>query len=305
MSVKSIVLGLLLAFSIAAFTFFSNHVIGGENLVGHYFPIGIFGVIMALLIFVNPLLGAVSSKLPFSPKELAIAASLGLAACAWHSDFFSHVVQLVSMPPHHLEKTRTDWQAQNVLSYVPGASPLLGQGHVTDWGELAGKISANGRPDYGPARRIREMLEERHLRVFEEMAWEPRPPPGRIDSMTRALNQVMESPLFYCEEAFADVEPNETAQGLLEEGIEELTHYRTKRLNRALLVSAFPELVLPAPEGEGLMLSMDEDGAAVAGFLLDGSPVDDRLSLREIPWDVWWPNIRFWGGLALLEGNYS
>ncbi len=301
MKIKGIIFGLLLALFIASFSFFNSHVIQMTDLTANFLPIGIFGVVVLLLLLINPLLRAINSKLEFSRKDLAIATALGLAACSWPVvGFYRHAIHGFTMPPHYLRDTQPSWQIQNVLSYVPGASPLIAQGHVTDWPRLATKILEAQHEQYGPASLIHEKLETSELRIAEDVSEDEMPRPDHLDTLTRAINQILESDSFYQEGDFTDVELNEKARRLLDEGVEGLSSFEIKRLNRALLVSAFPDIFLPPPDGGGLLLSLDEEGRDFSDGLVEGRPEDDPLSLAEIPWHVIWPNILLWGGLALL-----
>ncbi len=305
MSIKGVITGILLALFISAFTYFNDAIVRGTFLIGNHLPLGIFGIVIIFLLLLNPVLRAINRKWPLTAGELAVATGIGLAACAWPGSNFYRVATGSFTMPVHREKTVAAWRAQNVLSYVPGGSPLLAQGHVSDWNELAQEIYGADETGYGPAERINEMLESHYVRAFEEAAQRPTPYPSHIDTMTRGINSVLESRQFYDEEAFAEVEIKELASRLLKEGIDEISSYQLQRLNRSLLVSAFPDLVFPPPPGGGVLLSMDEGGEMVLDTLLEGRAEDDRLSLREIPWGVWLPNIFLWGGLAVILGLAS
>ncbi len=305
MSFKAIFVGFLLAAFISGFTYFNDAVMRNTFLIGNFFPIGVFGPALLLLLAVNPLLRACNRNWSLRPAEFAVAIALGLAACGWPgSNFYRTAVTISAMPPH-LERTHTAWQSQNVMSYVPGGSPLLAQGQVSDWQRLARKIVDTEPAGRSPAARIRELLEPHHVQAFEAAARARMVEPARIDAMTRAVNHVLESPEFYDPAYFEGVETNETARRLLMRDNGDLTDYQTARLNRALLVSAFPDLVRPPPSGQGVLLSFDEDGEAVLDVLLEGRRPDERWSLRELPWRVWWPNIRLWGGMSILLGLAS
>ncbi len=306
MNFKSILIGLALALFISVFTYFNDAVVRGTLLIGNFLPIGIFGLVVLLLLFINPIVSGLMEKWSLRPKELAIATAFGLAACGWPgSNFYRTAVTITAMPTH-LEQTETAWRSQNVMSYVPGGSPLLAQGQVSDWRALAQKIVAAEEHGQRVAGRIAEKCEPHQLLTFAAAAREAMVQPGQMNAMTRALNQIIESPDFYESTVFADIELTSRARALLDRGPEELTELQLARLNRELLVSAFPDLVLPPPEGEGLLLSMDKEGREVVDTLLEGRPPPAApWSLRELPWGAWWPNIRLWGGLALGLGVAS
>lgn len=307
MRFRSVFIGLLLAFLVSTFTYFNDAVIRSTFFVGNFFPIGVFGAAILLLLLLNPLLRLFHPKLPLAGREMLVIIALGLAACAWpSSNFYRGAGTFVTMPPH-LEKTQNAWQAQNIMSYVPGGSPLVAQGHVRNWREFASNIvDAKDSTEPTPALRIWEQLEDHQAVTFESASQEAIPRPGQIDSMTRAINQILESPDFYEPEYFAGVELNDTAENLLEmKKAKQLSDYKVQRLNRAILVSSFSDFVDPPPEGEGLLISMDEGGQRVVDMFVEGRSKDDYLSLTELPWSVWWPNIRLLGGLSLALGVAS
>ncbi len=300
MRIRSVVLGLLLFFFLSTYSYFGYTVVGGTELISDHFPIGVFGIVILLALIANPLLRALNPHWSFRKGEIAFIAALGLAACLWPGrSSFRMAIPTVSMP-HYLQETQVGWQDQNVMSYVPSASPLLGQGHVKDWVELAKKIASDDTD--GPALRIREMIDPFHLRTFKEVEQEGAAitAPAHIDAMTRAINLVLSDRNFYEKEAFAGVEFNREARRLLSKNLDELSQYQIKLLNRALLVSAFPDVFLPPPSGMGVLLAMDGDGEEALDGILLGHQSDERMSISDIPWGVWWPNILIWGGLLLV-----
>ncbi len=302
MSVRAIALGLFLAIFISCFTYFNDAVIRSTFLIGNFLPIGIFGLVVVILLGLNPLLRAIRPEWPMRPAEIAIATALGLAACGWPgSNFYRTAVFNVAMPPH-LEQTQTGWQGQNVMSYVPGGSPSLAQGQVYDWQRLAAKIAEADPSQTTPASRIHQLLEPGERFVFTSAATAALVEPAQVNAMTRALNRLLGSPQLYAPEAFAEVEFDETIRRQLTQHPEELSEWRILRLNRGLLVAAFPDLVAPPPAGQGVLLSFDRPGREVMNTLLEGRPEEERWSIFELPWEVWWPNIRLWGGLSILLG---
>ena len=305
MTVKAIIVGIVLASFISGFTYFNDAVIRSTFLIGNSFPIGVFGPALLLLLAVNPLLRVCNRSWPLRPSEFALAIALGLAACGWPgSNFYRTAVFNVAMPPH-LERTQASWQGQHVMSYVPGGSPLLAQGHVSDWRRMARRIVEAEPGERTPAARINDLLESHHIPIFESAARAAMVEPAQINAMTRALNQALETTDFHDPAYFEGVELNEPARRLLARNEGVLTDYQIVHLNRALLVSAFPGLVQPVPPGDGVLLSYDESGREVLDVLLEGRRPDERWSLRELPWRVWWPNIRLWGGMSILLGLAS
>ncbi len=142
MSIRSVILGLLLGLAICVATYFNDAVINQTKLIGNFFPVSVFGVLVVVLLGVNPLLG--SGRL--TGRELAVIAAIGLAACGWPGSGFFRTFNTSVAMPSYLIRNNASWQAAKVMSYVPGGSAELGEGHVSDWTGLARQLlaGANG-----------------------------------------------------------------------------------------------------------------------------------------------------------------
>lgn len=211
--------------------------------------------------------------------------ALGLAACGWPgSNFYRGFVTVTALPAHWL-KTNPSWQANNVMSYVPGGSAELGQGHVRDWPRLVRDITAagEGAPGSVPGR-VWQHLGEDGQRLFRQAAEKGRVEVNMVPDLTRSLNQALH------------------ARDLFGTGTEDLVEHEVVARNRAVLAESFAGAVLPAPEGAGALL----DGGRADPFLVDtlmqGRGAANQLSLGQLPWDAWWPTIRLWGSVALMLG---
>jgi hypothetical protein len=139
MTFRALLLGVLLGLTIAGITYFNDAVIRQTFLVGNHLPVGIFGVLLLLLLGINPLLGRLSggdSGAVLRPAEFAVIVALGLAGCSWSgSNYYRGLVTITSMP-QHWEKAEASWKASEVMSYVPGGSARIAPGHVADWRTL-------------------------------------------------------------------------------------------------------------------------------------------------------------------------
>ena len=82
MSLRAVILGLIGALFIAAFGYYNDSVLRLTFLVGNHFPISVFGLLIVMVVAINPLLGWVRSRWRFAPAELAVAITLMLAACS-------------------------------------------------------------------------------------------------------------------------------------------------------------------------------------------------------------------------------
>ena len=145
MSLRAVIVGLVLGAGLCAFTYFNDFVIRQTMLVGNFFPFSVFGGLLLTLLLVNPLLGRRGRRWPLTAAELAVITGILLAACSWPGSNFGRYVGTLWTMPNHWQQTRPDWHAQHVMSYLPGGSAEIGQGHVQDWPALLDFIDAGGR----------------------------------------------------------------------------------------------------------------------------------------------------------------
>ncbi|HEY4102614.1 MAG TPA: DUF6785 family protein [Polyangiaceae bacterium] len=302
MSARALALGSLLALAITLFTYFNDWVIGQTQLIGNHLPISVFGVAVFLLLVVGPALSRVRLSWGFSAAEIATIAALGLAGCGWAgSNFFRIFTHAVVMPAHWV-KTKASWQSQNVMSYVPGGSAELGQGHVRDWTAL-GKHMLAGRDAIGsgthnPETQLWNELEPATQRSFAN-GMSSGFDPSRIAELTNGLNAALNRPDFYAPAAFRGVSVPRRIAPLLSRPAASLNAAEVTLRNRWLLVSAFPDLILPPPAGQGALFDGGRADPFAVDTLLQGRSRSAQLSLAQLPWRLWWPTLRLWVGSAL------
>ena len=137
--------GLVLGLAVASATYFNDNVINQTMLIGNHLPIGVLGVAVIVLLVVNPLLRVFGSGWPLRGGEVGLVVAIGLASCGWPGSGFFRGFSPVSAMPAHWLKTKADWQAVDVMSYVPGGAAELAPGQVQDWrGFLTGLDSPEG-----------------------------------------------------------------------------------------------------------------------------------------------------------------
>ncbi len=300
MTIRAVVLGICLALLIASSTYFNDWVIGQTLLIGNHLPISVFGGAVLLLLCINPLLFTIDKRLPLRAAEIGVIVALGLAVCGWPgSSFFRGFTTITAYPAHWL-KTKANWQSTHVMSYVPGASAELGQGHVKDWKKLTLLLRADASASQpSPASRVWSLLPEPAQRSMTE-GLEKGFEPGRVSELTFALNGVLAQPLLYEPQVFSRVAVPDKIRPLLSIPPAQLKSEDVELRNRWLLVGAFPQVVLPPPEGCGVLF----DGGRADPFALDtlvhGRSKNQQLSLKQLPWQTWWPTIRVWWGAALM-----
>ena len=277
MTARAVVIGLLLASLISVGTYFNDWVIGQTQLIGNHLPISVFGLAALLLLVVNPGLARLRPAFALRAAEVAVITALGLVACGWPgSNFFRTFTHMAAMPSHWL-KTRPSWQSAHVMSYVPGASAELGQGHVRDWDALARKLR-QADAEHTPAARIRGLLDASGLRTLSESAHAPLEQ-NQIAELTGALNAVLARPELYAAEDFAGI----TLPPELAARPGPLAPHEQVAKNRALLVAAFPDLVLPPPPGSGVLFDGGRADPFAVDTLLQGRG-KAQLKLSELPW---------------------
>src|SRR5450432_3300075 len=208
MSVRALAIGSILALSISIGTYFNDWVIGQTQLIGNHLPISVFGFAVFLVLVVGPALSLVRKSWGFSAAEVATIAAFGLMACGWPGSNFFRTFTHATVMPSHWVKTKANWQSQNVMSYVPGGSAELAEGHVRDWKALGRRLlaarAATARRAPGPSAQLWSMLEPGAQRSFAagvETEFEP----SRIAELTSALNVALHRPEFYDRTAFAGV----------------------------------------------------------------------------------------------------
>jgi hypothetical protein len=302
MSVRALAIGSILAIAINLGTYFNDWVIGQTQLIGNQLPISVFGVAVFLLLAIGPALSLVRLRWGFSAAEVATIAALGLFGCGWPgSNFFRVFTHAVVMPSHWV-KTKASWQSQNVMSYVPGGSSELGQGHVLDWKALGRRLvaardrDASSPPD--PAQQLWSSLEPSARRSFVAGV-DTDFDPTRVSELTSALNVALHRGELYTPAAFHGVTLPPAIQPLLNRTGSALEGREIVLRNRWLLASAWPDLILPPPAGEGALFDGGRADPFAVDTLLQGRSRSAQLSLSRLPWRMWWPTLRLWVGVAL------
>jgi hypothetical protein len=219
LSIRSILLGLLLGLAISVATYFNDAVIHQTKLIGNFFPVAVFGVLVVVLLLINPLLGALRLR----GTEMAVIAAIGLAACGWPGSGFFRTFNTSVAMPSYLIRNNASWQAARVMSYVPGGAAELGEGHVSDWtgfaqtlvagsradgeaggagraGAAGGAGGANGaatQGDRGPARLVWEALPTDVHRILEAAVQRGRLDPIERQRLLFTVNNLVTSPDFW------------------------------------------------------------------------------------------------------------
>ncbi|MEX0774959.1 MAG: DUF6785 family protein [Phycisphaeraceae bacterium] len=311
MTLRAVVIGLLLGVLVAGFTFFNDFVIKQTFLVANHFPVAIFGALVVVLLTVNPLLWLIRASAPLRGGELAVVVLLGSIGAFWPGfGFFRSFVANTAVPQTMLP-LRADWQAQAVMSYLPGVTGELGEGHVRDWQVLGTALRQSADEASSPLRPFWDALpveeRDRLLRTGPE---------DRVDwrELWHALNKALHDPGIADSQVLRSLELSEEGRAWLaksEQG--PLDDHGVTFLNRWLLVAAAsgvprasgaPGLVSPPPPGHGVLF-MDGRNTPELAALRQGDKDQRWLLPWEIPWAAWFPTLALWGGLALIMSGVA
>ena len=305
MTVRAVVLGLLLGLLIAGATYFNDQVIRQTYLIGNHLPAAVFGLWLVVLLGINPLLARLGEGVRLRAGELAIVLVLGLAVCGWPGSNLLRYFSGVMAKPAVMLPTKPAWQAQRVMSYLPGGSPLLAEGFVRDYPALVGRLQAALRGE-GPqaVQHVVALMTTADRYAVRAVKPGRGLTPAQRREVVEALNRVLRNPALFTPAAWADADlPPDFVERL--NAAKRANHKQTLlRHHRRLLEVAFPGLIRAAPEGEGVLLA-DGRRHPVATDLLISGREGGAAWPGAVPWGVWWPTLRLWIGTSLLLGLAS
>lgn len=145
MSIRAVIIGLCLAAGIGGVGYLNDWVMHLTPLVGNHLPIGVVGLLLLLVLVINPLAGLIRASWRLRAGELAVIAALTLAACAIPSSGLMRTfVPTLAMPARY-NTQYPSWQSNGVIAYVP--AKLLPAGGEDDPHTLNPLITSGlGRP---------------------------------------------------------------------------------------------------------------------------------------------------------------
>ncbi|OPZ26616.1 MAG: hypothetical protein BWZ02_01943 [Lentisphaerae bacterium ADurb.BinA184] len=120
MTRRAILLGLVGAALVCAFTYFNDAVMRQTYLVGNNLPISVYGVLLVVVLVVNPLTFRLCRRRALSGAEIATALALTLAACSIPSSGLMRTFTASLVMPHHWQRTTPSWQEHEALQRLPG-----------------------------------------------------------------------------------------------------------------------------------------------------------------------------------------
>ena len=119
MTTRAVLLGLLGATFMCAFTYFNDHVIRQTWLIFSSTPTAVYGALIILLLAVNPLLKRIRQRWQFTGAELAVALALTLIPCCIPGAGLMETFPNAIMMPHHAARTEPAWKAEGAIEMAP------------------------------------------------------------------------------------------------------------------------------------------------------------------------------------------
>ncbi len=145
MTIRSLVIGVLLATLLCAFCYFCDYVVRpGSLMVSSLLPAVAYGGLVFYVLLVNPLLRRVNAKLALGGREVAVVLALFLIACGVPGWSFGQVFPCTVMFPHYDERVNPSWKELEILKLAPpqmlcdvdGPNGELGlNGYITGMGK--------------------------------------------------------------------------------------------------------------------------------------------------------------------------
>ena len=300
MTFRAVILGLFLALLIAGGTHFNDWIVYQTRFTGNLFPVSVFGSVVLLTLIIMPLTGWRQPGHALQSSEIALAAALALAVCSWPGASYFRYFAAVLVLPSHMEKTRPNWQAAQVMAYVPDGSHLLGEGHLRQVPQLALKLHDPSQATELDATarsvltHVRDLLDPDTQQLVARLAQSGRANAQDRQRLVRGLNRLLQQSALQAR--LPSVEPWSQLQAL-----------EPERAGRAVLQLTLSEHVLPPPPGQGVLLLGGRSDPEVTETMIQGAykGPGSWLSPLDLPWGAWWPSIRFWGGLAVFMGLAS
>lgn len=263
MSVRALLLGAALVVAICSVNYFGHAVMQQASLAAGLFPAAVIGGLVVLALGLNPLLGWLGRE-GLRPGELALIAAMGMTACYWPGSVFNNWLNKLATPAHWL-RTQPDWQAAEIMSYVPDGSPRLGEGHVQHWPGFAQRLLADHDAPW------RASLDADDRAELAQIVEHGRATPQQRWRIVAGINR------------WIDRGDRATAVA-----------------SRRQLVEAYPDHVLPPPAGRGPLPAHATADPLVTDPLLSGA--SGSVSLLALPWQGWRDTLILWMGVGLLLG---
>ncbi len=281
MTVRALVLGLGLGLIISSVTWFNDRVAHQTQFIGHLLPASVYGV-MVLLLLSNPVWRLIRRSWQLGASELAVMVAIALTACGFAGSNLMRYIPATTTVPAHLAQTNPAARSTFLLNYLPGATSELAPGQVYDWPKLVAAVedARKTQPD-GPVGRLYTQASRWEQVVWDQAIADVQPNTRQIGQLTAAINHVLRGG-----------EGDQTTQADSE-------HIAT---NRAALVKALPDLIMPVSSGQGALVINTDNDEDVYGPIVTGLDTGKLLPVDAVPWHAWRGTLKLWIGTAALLG---
>lgn len=146
MTLRALLVGLTGALFIAGFGYINNNIISLEPIEsGHLLPVGVIGLMLLVLLAINPLLFLFRRRWAFRPAECAVVVSMMLVACSIPGRGLMEQFTTSLVMPMHWNKVNPSWRHNDLMGYVPPA--LLAADKQDDPEVVEAFIMGKGTPD--------------------------------------------------------------------------------------------------------------------------------------------------------------
>ena len=120
MSVRAVILGIAGALLLAGLGYLNDQVVGLEAVTsGDLLPVSVFGLLIVLVLGINPLLYFLGKDRRLRPSELAVIVLLMFVACSVVSGGMMDTFTPAMMMPLHYYQETARWKEVRLLEYVP------------------------------------------------------------------------------------------------------------------------------------------------------------------------------------------
>jgi len=144
MTRRAVILGFLGAMLIAGAGYLNDSVLRLNFVVGNHFPISVFGMLILLVLIVNPVLHRLGPRWRLRGSELAVAVGLTLAGCGIPGSSMMRSFTPCLIMPIQYNEISPGWQQHKVLSYFP--PQMLANGGKYDADLVDGYLHGRGGP---------------------------------------------------------------------------------------------------------------------------------------------------------------
>lgn len=150
MTLRAVLLGILGAAFVSAYTYFNDHVLQQTMFVGNNMPISVYGLLVLFMLVGFPIV----RRLALRRAELATILILTLVACAVPGSNLLRLLTPGLVLPHRFARTEPGWEKQKILSYGPetmfaditGNEEVVLNGYVRGLGEGNRRIGLGDVP---------------------------------------------------------------------------------------------------------------------------------------------------------------